>query len=92
MPASVILYGGDFTPHWVFDEGKLEYELRKIDVLKGKHQAAEFLAINPACLVPVLITPDGHALYEVAALMVYLAEMVHLADRHGLIDLAPSYS
>ena len=82
-----ILYGGDFTRaplvQWVLDEGKLEYELRKIDVLKGEHRAAEFLAINPAGFVPALITPDGDALYEVAALMVYLA------DRHELTDLAP---
>jgi glutathione S-transferase len=35
-------------------------------------------------LVPVLITPDGDALYEVAALMVYLA------DRHQLTELAPA--
>jgi glutathione S-transferase len=82
-----ILYGGDLTRaplvQWVLEEGGLEYELRKIDVLKGEHRSAEFLAINPSGLVPALITPDGDALYEVAALMVYLA------DRHKLIDLAP---
>lgn len=82
-----ILYGGDFTRavlvQWVLEEGKLDYELRKIDILKGEHRAAEFLAINPAGLVPVLITPEGDALYEVAALMVYLA------DRYQLTDLAP---
>src|SRR5260221_4530597 len=55
---------------------------QKIDILKGEHRAAEFLAINPAGLVPVVMTPDGDALYEVAALMVYLA------DRHQLADLA----
>jgi hypothetical protein len=68
-----ILYGGDFTRavlvQWVLEEGKLDYELRKIDILKGEHRAAEFLAINPAGFVPVLITPDGDALYEVAALI-----------------------
>ena len=83
-----ILYGGDFTRaplvQWVLEEGKIEYELRKIDILNGEHRTAEFLAINPAGLVPVLITPDGDALYEVAALMLYLA------DRHQLTDLAPS--
>jgi glutathione S-transferase len=83
-----ILYGGDFTRatlvQWVLEEGKIEYELRKIDILKGEHRSAEFLAINPAGFVPVLITPEGDALYEVAALMVYLA------DRHGLTDLAPA--
>lgn len=83
-----ILYGGDFTRavlvQWVIEEGKLDYELRKIDILKGEHRTAEFLAINPAGLVPVLITPDGEALYEVGALMVYLA------DRHQLSELAPA--
>ena len=85
-----ILYGGDFTRatlvQWVLEEGSIEYELRKIDIQKGEHRAPEFLAINPAGLVPVLITPDGEALYEVAALMVYLA------DRHELTDLAPAVS
>jgi glutathione S-transferase len=83
-----ILYGGDFTRatlvQWVLEEGRLDYEFRKIDILKGEHRTAEFLTINPAGLVPVLITPEGEALYEVAALMVYLA------DRHQLGELAPA--
>jgi glutathione S-transferase len=83
-----ILYGGDFTRavlvQWVLEEGRIEYELRKIDILKGEHRAPDFLAINPAGLVPVLITPEGEALYEVAALMIYLA------DRHQLTELAPA--
>jgi glutathione S-transferase len=83
-----ILYGGDFTRaalvQWVLEEGKLDYELRKIDIVKGEHRSAEFLAINPAGLVPVLITRDGDTLYEVAALMVYLA------DRYQLTELAPA--
>jgi glutathione S-transferase len=83
-----ILYGGDFTRatlvQWLLEEGKIEYELRKVDILKGEHRSAEFLAINPAGLVPVLITPEGDVLHEVAALMLYLA------DRHQLTDLAPS--
>ena len=60
-----ILYGGDFTRsalvQWVLEEGGLEYELRTIDIFKGEHRASEFLAINPAGLVPVLITPEGQA-------------------------------
>jgi len=83
-----ILYGGDFTRaplvQWVLEEGGINYELRKIDIVKGEHRTAEFRAINPAGLIPVLITPDGDALHEVAALMVYLA------DRHQLTELAPA--
>lgn len=82
-----VLYGGDFTRsvlvQWVLDEGGLAYEFKNVDILKGEHRASDFLAVNPAGLVPVLITPEGQALYETAALMVYLA------DRHGLTDLAP---
>ncbi|HEX6121012.1 MAG TPA: glutathione S-transferase family protein [Dongiaceae bacterium] len=83
-----ILYGGDFTRaglvQWVLEEGGIPYELRKIDIQTGEHRAPEFLAINPAGLIPVLITPEGEALYEVAALMVYLA------DRHQITDIAPA--
>jgi len=86
--AMYILYGGDFTRsglvQWVLDEGGLAYQFRKIDIVTGGNKAPEFLAINPSGLVPVLITPEGEALTETAALMVYLA------DRHGLTDLAPS--
>ena len=83
-----ILYGGDFTRamlvQWVLEEGGIDYEFRKIDILKGEHRTPDFLAINPAGLIPVLVTPEGDALYEVAALMVYLA------DRHQLSKLAPA--
>lgn len=83
-----VLYGGDFTRatllRWMLEEGHIDYEFRKIDILKGEHRSAEFLAINPAGLVPVLVTPEGEALHEVAALMLYLA------DRHGLTELAPA--
>ncbi len=82
------LYGGDFTRatlvQWLLDEGGIAYELRKIDLLEGENRSAAFLAINPAGLVPVLVTPEGVALHEVAALMLYLA------DRHQLVELAPS--
>ena len=83
-----ILYGGDFTRamlvQWVLEEGEIEYEFRNIDILRGEHRAPDFLAINPAGLIPVLITPEGDTLYEVAALMLYLA------DRHQLSNLAPA--
>jgi glutathione S-transferase len=82
-----VLYGGDYTRaslvQWLLDEGGIEYEFRKVDILRGEHRTPEFLSLNPAGLVPVLITPEGDILSEVAALMLYLT------DRHGLSDLAP---
>jgi glutathione S-transferase len=85
-----ILYGGDFTRsglvQWVLDEGGLDYTFRKIDIIKGENKTPEYLAVNPAGLVPALVMPDGEALTETAALM------LHLADRHNLTDLAPDQS
>ncbi len=64
-------------------EGDIAYELRVVDIVEQEHRSPEFLAINPAGWVPVLITPDGQALYETPAINLYLAE------RHGLTQLAP---
>ena len=83
-----ILYGGDFTramiTQMVMAEGGIDYELRKIDILKDGHRSAEFLKINPAGWVPALITPEGETLYETPAINLFLA------DRHQLVQLSPT--
>ena len=83
-----ILYGGDFTraliTQMVMAEGGIDYELRKIDILKNEHRSADFLKINPAGWVPTLVTPEGEVLYETPAINLYLA------DRHHLEHLAPA--
>lgn len=85
-----VLYGGDYTRaslvQWLLEEAGIQYEFRRINLLQGENRSAEYLSLNPAGLVPVLITPEGDILYEVAALMLYLT------DRHGLGDLAPHVS
>ena len=82
-----ILYGGRFTraliTEMVMIEGGIAYELRRVDTLKGEHRSPDFLAINPAGMVPVLITPSGAILTETPAINLYLA------DEHGLTDFAP---
>ncbi len=82
-----ILYGGPYTramiTEMVMAEGGISYELRVVDIVRQEHRAPEFLAVNPAGWVPAMITPEGEALYETAAINLYLAE------RHGLTHLAP---
>lgn len=46
----------------------------EIAVVKGEARTAEFLAINPAGQVPVVILPDGRTLSQSNAIMLYLAE------------------
>ncbi len=83
-----VLYGGDHTraviTQMVMAEGGIDYELRKIDIRKQEHRSAAFLKINPAGLVPALITPEDEVLYETPAINLYLA------DRHQLCHLAPA--
>lgn len=82
-----VLYGGPFTRalmvEMVLAEGDIPYELRPVDIIKQQHRTPEFLAVNPAGRVPILITPEGETLYETPAINLYLAE------RHGLTRLAP---
>ena len=83
-----ILYGGRYTRaatvQMVLAEGDIDYELRSIDILNGEHRSAAFRDINPAGLVPALITPEGDQLCETPAIGLYLAE------RHGLTHLVPA--
>ena len=82
-----ILYGGVFTraliTQMVMAEGGIDYELRKVDILKDEHRSAAFLNINPAGWVPALVTPEGEMLHETPAINLYLA------DRHQIEHLAP---
>lgn len=58
---------------WLLNELGLEYELHPVDLLQGEQHQSDFLAINPAAKVPVLV--DGsHVLTESAAIQLYLAE------------------
>ena len=53
-------------------EKRVEVETIEIDLRSGAHFAPEFRAINPRCTVPVLITPEGEALCENAAIVRWL--------------------
>lgn len=58
---------------WLLNELGLEYEMLPVDVLQGENQQQDFLALNPAGKVPVLV--DGSlVLTESAAIQLYLAD------------------
>jgi glutathione S-transferase len=58
-------------------EANLEYELRHVDMGKGEHRSAEYLAINPNHQVPTLIDGDIK-IHESNAILRYLCV------KHGL--------
>ncbi|WP_082446181.1 glutathione S-transferase family protein [Marinobacter lipolyticus] len=58
---------------WLLNELGLEYELHPVDLLQGEQLRQDFLSLNPAAKVPVLV--DGSLVVtESAAIQLYLAE------------------
>lgn len=68
---------------WLLNELGLEYELVPVDLPNGDAERPEFLALNPAAKVPVLVDGDL-VLTESVAIQLYLA------DRHPEAGLIPA--
>ncbi|MGR4070150.1 glutathione S-transferase family protein [Billgrantia sp. C5P2] len=58
---------------WLLNELGLEYELVPVALMQGEHLQPDFLALNPAAKVPVLVDGD-QIITESAAIQLYLAE------------------
>jgi glutathione S-transferase len=58
---------------WTLRELGVEFEAVSVDLIAGEHRRPEFLAINPAGKLPVLVDGD-RVLTESVAIVLYLAE------------------
>jgi glutathione S-transferase len=58
---------------WVLQELGVPFEATTVDLRKGEHRRPEFLALNPAGKLPVLVDGDV-VLTESIAIVLYLAE------------------
>lgn len=63
------------------EECGLKYNWHPIDLMKGEHKSAQFLALNPNGQIPVIIDSEGPGgekitLTQSSAIMVYCAEKV----------------
>jgi glutathione S-transferase len=81
------LYHSPFSQHArrvvsLMVEANLEYELRNVDMGKGEHRSAEYLAINPNHQVPTLVDGDIK-IHESNAILRYLCV------KHGLDEWYP---
>ncbi len=52
----------------------LDYEWVDIDIMKGESRTPEYLAMNPAGQVPMLVLDDGRAIAQSNAIIGFLAE------------------
>lgn len=68
---------------WALEEVGAPYQLEFVDMLKGEHKAARFMALNPMGKLPILTDGDV-VVTEVAAIALYLA------DRYAPGRLAPA--
>lgn len=68
--------------HWLLIETGAKHGLHRLDLEAGDHKRPEYLALNPAGVVPTLLV-DGDPICETAAIV------LHLADSHPSIALAP---
>ena len=61
------------------EETGLPYRTHKVDLAKGEQRTADFLKLNPAGLIPVIVDPDGPGgkpltLSQSGAIILYTAE------------------
>ena len=75
--------GRGFRVVWLLEEMGLAYRLRRVDLLAGVEDDAEFLAINPAGFIPAI--QDGDVV-----MVESIAIMEYLMARHGPTPLAPA--
>ena len=59
---------------WTANRLSLDYDWIETDIKKGESRTPEFLALNPAGQVPVVILDDGRPLAQSNAIISYLAE------------------
>lgn len=83
-----ILYHFPYSQHArrvvsLLEAANLPYELRHVDMGKGEHLSAAYLAINPNHQVPTLLDGDL-VLHESNAILRYLCH------KHGLTDWYPA--
>ena len=66
--------GNCMKPKWTADLLGIPYDWVEVDILQGGTQTEDFLSLNPAGQVPLARWPEGRALPQSNAIMLYLAE------------------
>jgi glutathione S-transferase len=86
MAEDIVLYRSiatrSFTALWMLEELGLPYRMETFDSRTGQTRSPEYLALNPAGQVPMVVD-GGVKITELPAICLYLA------DRHSYGELAP---
>jgi glutathione S-transferase len=78
---------------WLLEELGVPYEVRLLDLDKGDHKRADYLALNPMGKVPTVVV-DGHPVWESPAIVAHLCDLfpeAGLAPAPGTAERADFY-
>ena len=70
--------GNCLKVRWVAEYLGLGFDWIETDILKGESRTQEFLALNPAGQVPLVVLDDGRPLAQSNAIILHLAERSNL--------------
>lgn len=59
---------------WLLDRLGLQYDWREVDVASGFTRSPEFLALNPAGQVPLVVLDEGRTLAQSNAILLHFGE------------------
>jgi glutathione S-transferase len=59
----------------LLEAGEFDYEIEWLSLADGENLTTDYLAINPAGVVPSLKLPDGRIMIESAAISIFLADL-----------------
>jgi glutathione S-transferase len=80
MPMYQLYYypgNASITPHMLLEELGVPYELYLVDRRRNEHKSAEYLALNPSGLIPLLIEGEGRnrlVLHETVAICLHILD------------------
>lgn len=105
--AKPVIYGPKFSTYvrsvlLALEEKGAAYDVHEVDILKGEHQAPEFVARQPFAKVPAF-SHDGLDLYETCAILQYVDgsfdgvklqpdDVASRARMHQVIAIVDSYA
>lgn len=83
---TIKLYGSSVSgnchkPKWILDRLGIAYEWIETDSFTGATRTPEFLVLNPAGQVPLIVLADGRTLAQSNAMMLHFAEGSDLIPR-----------
>ena len=96
MTDPITIYGDSYSAHcdkvrFLVDHLRIPYRWNRVSIEKKETQSPDFLAINPAGELPVMVRSDGAKLAQSNAILLYLAEGTDLLPADALDQIGRAH-